>query len=302
MDIIGKDLNLLKIFLTLAEEKQLSRAAKRLNLSQPALSYQLKRMKHEFEDDLFVRTRKGYSLTTRAEQILPGIRSTLESAERLYINPQFKLEKYKKKFVLASTGYFEIIVIEKLLGLLGKEAPLVTLKTVALNDDLPEKELDSGECSIAVAAFFKEIPKSFYVKTIGQDRQVCVMRKGHPYLKGPQNLAAYLQCDHIKISIPINSVSRIDKYLKDQGLGTRKIVADFNNFLTPALVLQETDSILTVPEKLAKIYAKKFGLEVCPVPVPSITLETKMVWHERSQHDPFHKWMRAEIEKIYTST
>lgn len=298
MDIINKDLNLLKIFCVLAEEKSLSKAAKRLHLSQPALSYQLKRLREEFDDELFVRTRNGYSLTKTAVDLHSKAKSILVDIEKVYSKNILDLKTYKREFVIASTTYFEMIAIEKILKTLKNKAPKVTIKTISLNDETPIRELDSGTYDLAVSAFFKDVPKSFHLKKIGEDHHVCVIRKKHPYLNGESNLKAYLEYPHIKIDVPINSVSRVDRYLSEKNK-VRNIQGKFNNFLTPALALKDNDFILTVPSKLASFYAEQFNLEVCALPTPKLNLEIKMLWHERHHHDDFHQWIRKEIERIF---
>lgn len=299
MDIIYKDLNLLNTFVVLAEERSLSLAAKKLHLSQPALSYQLKRMREEFGDPLFIRTRNGYGLTERAESLIPEIKAILTASANLYSKQKFDLKTHQREFVLATTTYFEAIVIEKLLMLLKEKAPLVSLKTISLNDNIPIRELESGEYDLAVGAYFNDLPKSFYQKNIGKDHQVCVVRKKHPFLAGKKDLKSYLEFEHIKINVPIDSESRVDKLLSSRGLSQRKIIAKFNNFFTPALVLKSTNSILTVPQKLAQVYKQQFGLEVAALPGTKIELDTQFLWHERHHLDPFHKWIRAELEKMY---
>lgn len=300
MNFANKDLNLLHCFKVLAEEKSLSSAAKRLGLSQPALSYQLKKLREQFDDQLFIRTRKGYVFSPRAELLIPEIGIILKAAEGLYSKPRFNLKSYSREFVMASTTYFEAVVIEKLLATLRREAPLVSLKTVTLNDVPPIQGLDAGEYDLAIASYKMDIPKSFYSKKIGVDHQVCIVRRNHPYLAGERNLKSYLKFDHIKINVPINSVSRIDQVLETRKLGKRKVVAKFNNFLTPAFVLLDSDYILTVPSRLARVYEKHFKLVSVPIPISKIEIETRMTWHERQDKDPFHCWIRQKLEEIFS--
>lgn len=299
MDIINKDLNLLKIFCVLADERNLSKSAKRLNTSQPALSYQLKRLRGEFDDELFVRTRAGYSLTEKATKLVPLAKAILNEIEKVYFKSNFDLKTYSREFVLASTTYFEITALEKILKLLKNKAPNVRLKTISLNDETPTKELEAGVCDLAVGAFFNDVPKSFHIKKIGSDHQVCVMRKRHPYLSGKESLSRYLEFPHIKIDVPLNSTSRIDRFLEEKGQRSRNIQAKFNNFLSPAIALKTDDYILTVPSRLGTFYADMFGLEVRNLPTQKIEIDIKMLWHERQKHDLFHQWIRNEIANTF---
>ncbi len=300
MNIITKDLNLLRTFLLLAEEKSLSQAANRLHLSQPALSYQLKKMREEFGDLLFIRTRSGYKLTERASQLFPHVKSILANVDGLYSKPTFLLKEHRGEFNLAATTYFEAIGMNSLLQRLRKKAPLVRIQTFSLSEKTPQRELEDGTYDLAVAAFFESLPKSFHTQKLGKDHQVCVMRKNHPCLSQKWDLLKYLEGEHIKIDVPSGSISRIDRYLESKKLESRKIVGRFNNFLTPALVVKKSDVFLTCPERLASFYSRYFGLVSRPLPTPRIEIELQMIWHERKDQDPFQVWIRQELKEIFT--
>lgn len=299
MDITSKDLNLLRIFVALTEEKVLSRAAEKLRLSQPALSYQLKKMREEFDDLLFIRTRGGYRLTEKAVQMLPQIKNILKAAEDLYSKSNFYLKEYQTEFKLAATSYFEVIIMEALLRRLQKEAPLVRIQTFSLIENAPHKELEDGTYDLAVATFFGDLSKSFHVEMIGKDHQVCVLRKNHPFLSQKWDLKKYLEGEHIKINVPSGSVSRVDRYLQEKKAKPRKIVGRFNNFLTPPLVVSGSDALLTCPARLASFYCQQFDLVTLALPLPKIEIEIKMIWHERKSQDPFQRWIRQELKTIF---
>jgi DNA-binding transcriptional LysR family regulator len=299
MDIMTKDLNLLRTFLLLAEEKSLSQAADKLHLSQPALSYQLKKMREEFGDLLFIRTRSGYKLTEKASQLFPQVKSILTNVDGLYSKPTFVLEEHRGEFNFAATTYFEAIVMNSLLQRLRKNAPLVRVQTFSLSEKTPQRELEDGTYDLVIAAFFTKMPKSFHTQKLGKDHQVCVMRKNHPCLSQKWDLKKYLEGEHVKIDVPSGSISRIDRYLEGKKLEPRKIVGRFNNFLTPALVVKNSDAFLTCPERLASFYSKQFDLVSRPLPTPKIEIELQMIWHERRDQDPFQAWIRQELKEIF---
>jgi DNA-binding transcriptional LysR family regulator len=298
MELVNKDLNLLKVFITVGETLNLTRASEQLNLSQPALSYSLKKLREDFEDPLFVRTSHGFQPTPRAVELMPKVKAVIESSRLLYTSEKLNLKNHKCELKLALTTYFESIVIVKLMEIINKEAPLVRLKTVSLHGEFPKKELESAEIDLAVAAYFNELPENYLVRSLGKDKQVLVMRKNHPYLKTSRSLKDYLSFSHIKIGIPINSTSRVDQQLHEKNL-KRKMIGEFNNFLSPLVALKETDGILTVPEKLANVYKSITNLEIAELPMKEITIESKMVWHSRFQNDPFHQWVREILYDIY---
>src|SRR5262245_30468432 len=137
MKTFPQDLNLLKLLVILGETLNLSRAAEEMNLSQPALSYALKKLREDLGDPLFVRVAYGFQPTPRALELIPKAKSFLEESRQLYEATSFDLKKYERTLTLSMTTYFESIVIVPLLKRLEKEAPLVTLKTISLQGEFP---------------------------------------------------------------------------------------------------------------------------------------------------------------------
>lgn len=291
---MNQDLNLLKVFVVIAETLNLSKASEVLGLSQPSLSYALKKLRDEFNDPLFVREPYGFHPTPRAEQLLPQVQELLKKTNELYRVETLDLPKVDRTVNLAFTTYFEALILPKLIQILEKEAPLVKINTISLTGEVPRRELDSGEYDLAVAAYFENLPSSYYMLNLGKDPHVAVMRKKHPYLKSKKTLEDFLTYKHIKIGVPLHTESRIDQLLKRKGQA-RNIIGNFNNFFSPMLVLKQSDFILTVPSRLAQLYAEQMDLHVVELPTPDLFIKLKMVWHSRNHSDLFHQWLRRKI-------
>ncbi|MBC7690850.1 MAG: LysR family transcriptional regulator [Methylotenera sp.] len=295
IDRTSKDLNLLRIFLVISEELNLSRASERLGLSQPALSHALQRLRDEFDDPLFVRASRGLTPTARVPELLPKIRELLTLSESLYERVDGRsFLNLQRSFTLGSTNYFEIRVIDSMLTRLAAEAPGVSLETRSLQGEFPKEDLERGVLDVAVAAYFSDVPESFRIRHLGRDPFVCLARRGHPYLKSRRTLKDYLEARHIKINIPPGALSHIDRHLQEKGQ-KRTIVSHLGNFLSAPQVLASNDVLLTCPESLAKSYARMFPLVVHELPVKLSPIEIRMIWHERNHRDPFQKWMRDLI-------
>ncbi len=294
MNIYTKNLDLLKILLAISEEENLSKAALRLHLSQPALSHSLQRLREEFDDKLFVRAARGLVPTPKARELFPKVRAVLIAAEKLYASESVDFRTVERSFVLAATTYFELRVAGPLMQTILREAPGVTLETVSLQGDFPKLSLERGETDIAIAAYFDSLPESFRMRSLGRDPHVCVLRRDHPVLKKGLSISEYLDAEHIRIAVPPGRPSSIDTELKRTGK-QRRIVAHFGNFLSPPAVVAETDLLLTCPESLAKRYVELFPVVIAKVPTRVPPIEIKMVWHERNHEDPFHRWMRENI-------
>jgi DNA-binding transcriptional LysR family regulator len=297
MNIRDKDLNLLSIFVAIGEELNLSRASERLRLSQPALSHALSRLRDQFDDPLFVRGQRGLVATARVSVLLPQVRTLLAHAERLYgPGESLDLSRLKRKVVIASTAYFESRMLAGLIQHVRAKAPGLELETYSLSGGFPKRELESGEFDLAVAAYFDEVPDNFRIKTIFSDRFVCVCSTFNAYLKTKCATADYLKAKHMQIEVPRGVFAPVDQYLKTRKKH-RNIALRIGNFLTPGAILHESELLLSCPLSLATAYQRMYALAITDLPFPLAGIDTKMAWHEKSQHDPFHVWLRESIER-----
>lgn len=295
MNIRSKDLNLLTIFVVVAEELNLSRASARLGLSQPALSHALTRLREQFDDLLFVRTQRGLAETPKVRVLLPQVRALLASAETLYGSAeQLDLERLRRKVTIAATTYIEAHVMGRFVKTVQRQAPSLEIETRALSGGFPKRELEQDEFDLAVAAYFDALPSGFRIKTVFKDHFVCVCAKKNAYLRTKRTIEDYTRARHLQIEVPPGVFAPVDQYLKSKKR-SRQIDLRVGNFLTPGLILSETELLLTCPASLAATYANMQGLVVTDLPFRLPAIETKMVWHEKNQNDPFHSWLRETL-------
>jgi DNA-binding transcriptional LysR family regulator len=292
MNIRNKDLNLLAIFAGISDELNLSRASGRLGLSQPALSHALSRLREQFADPLFIRGQRGLVATPKVGVLLPQIRALLAGAEKLYgAGETLNLAKLDRKAVIAATAYFEARAVAGFIKHAQKMAPGLQIETRSLSGGFPRQELESGEFDLAIAAYFEEVPNNFRIKTVFSDRFVCVCSNQNAYLKTKQTIADYLGCRHLQIEVPPGVFAPVDQYLKGKRK-RREIALRIGNFLTPPAILAGGDHLLTCPQSLAEHYREMYPLTVTELPFWIPGIDTKMVWHEKNQNDPFHLWLR----------
>lgn len=290
------NLNLLPVLVAIAEERSLSLAAKRLKLTQPAISHALQKLREDFGDPLFVRAAHGMTPTARADELVAEVRRVLTPLATCYTDISFDLRTVDRRITLAATTYFELRILKNILRILRNEAPLVRLDCLQLSGGFPKVELENGEIDVAVAAYFREVPAGMRLKALAEDPHVCLVSEGHSYIKAKNRLESYLDAEHLVIAVPPGVEQSVDVSLR--GLKReRKIGARINNFMTPPLVLAGSDFILTCPRSLAEHYKKLHKLVVAPTPLPVASIEVKMVWHDRTQSDPLQKWFRVQIER-----
>jgi len=196
------DLNLLVIFDAVATELNTVRAAKKLSLSQPAVSHALNRLRELFGDRLFVRASRGLIPTPRALSLQPPIREVLEKTESIvFQRPIFELSTAVKTFRIATTDLFEHLVLPELLKVVEKKAPGVTVICRPTPGHLPQEGLESGELDLAIAGFYGQIPERFFEQNLFRDDVVCAARKGVIKGKSELTLETYAALKHMIVSI-----------------------------------------------------------------------------------------------------
>jgi DNA-binding transcriptional LysR family regulator len=297
-NIRSVDLNLLVLLKELLLEKNTVKVAKKLDMSQPAVSHALKRLRETFQDPLLVRASRGLVPTHRALELEGAVNALLKDAETIFNSPKnFDPGKANLVFRISTTDYFEQVILAKLLALFEKEAPGCTLILRPTLGALPKGELEEGSIDLAIAGFFGDLPENFYQQRIFEDDFVCVGKKAHPLLKGQLTLKKYAQAQHILISPQGDMKSKSRDILKRKG-HTQKYLVGVSSFTSPGWVLTKTELLLTCPRKLAMAYMEFLPLQVAELPIELKKISVVQVWHGRSHSDPAQAWLRKLIYKV----
>lgn len=299
MNIKTKDLNLLLLFKVLYEELNVSRAALRMDLSQPALSHKLNKLRHEFADPLFVRAARGLTPTPRAIALAPAILKLVSELEGFYQQqtpPDFLAQT--DRLVIYSTDYIESLLLPDLLKRLSQQAPDVQLVFRHTQGILPKQPLEQGECDLAIAGFYRDLPESFYQQQLLTEQFVVMLRQQHPLAARTLTLEAYCQARHIVTTLTGDLHGIVDQALSTTG-HTRQVCLGLSGFLSPAYVLEHNDVLLTCLQSLALTAIQghpDLRIKDCPVPLPPVQIS--QIWHARTQDDPLRRWLRQQIHQL----
>lgn len=299
--VSSKDLNLLVVFNTVWEERNLARVADRLCLSQPAISHSLRKLREQFNDQLFVRSAKGVTPTDFAINIAPKVSQLINSASELY-SPQetFSPEKVKGDFVLSIGDYFSMTQFHRLTNEFNTAAPQARLIARAITDEFPSDSLEKGKVHLAITGFFaaQSSKRGYLRKKILEDSFSCLCRKGHSILNTKEQRAAYLEAEHLHISPLGDPKGLVDQKL-ERKREKRKIKSIMPGFVETGPVLQNTNLILTAPTELCRRLAEYYNLSHFKLPIQEIgKFQAYMHWHERTDGDPFSIWTRNLIEQL----
>lgn len=293
-DLRGIDFQLLVGLRALIEERSVSRAAKRLNLSQPAMSRVLARLRLLFSDPLLVRGRQGLLPTPRALTLQPALGRLLEDAARLVAPQKFDPLAATGAFHIAANDYAAQVVLPDLFARLRAAAPKMDIN-IRPNDAQALEGLESGRLDLALGVF-REAPAGFYRQELMRDHFVVLLRRAHPALKARLSMAAYLKLPHLFVTLSGQGVGAVDAALKQQG-HERRIAARVSTFMAVPGILQNTDLALTLPALLAGYLCRDRSLKRAELPFRIAPFAIAQFWHERRQADAAHVWLRRQVKE-----
>lgn len=300
MNIRSKDLNLLVVFYEVMSELSITKAAKKLHLSQPALSNALARLRSEFQDELFVRSSRGVTPTPRALELKDPIARWLLKTNLIYSQKAFDPQNFQGSFTIATNDYFEHLALPDLLPYLSQSAPQIKTIYRPTLGQLPKQELEQGMMDLAIAGYFGDLPEGFYQQDLITDTYACLVRKNHPKVQTKLTLKTYLDLEHILVSPQGDMKGVVDTTLDKKG-HKRKIMAGVSSFGVPASIVAQSDYIVTLPARIASVYAKLYNLYLLKPPIEIPSIRVKQVWHQRTHLSPQHQWFREALKRIMDS-
>lgn len=283
------DLNLLVTLDVLLSEHNVTRAAQRLNFSQPSVSVHLAKLREIFGDPLLLPGPRGMLPTARAEELREPLRQALDALERA-VSPAdpFDPATATNTWRVAATDYGESAVLLPALAGLRTAAPGTRMAVIGTAPVHIAKHAEQGEIDLALHNS-DWAPPGLHRRILFSEKYVLVGRVGHPRLKQRPTLAQFCRFDHVIVSPTGGGFSGItDEKLSQAGL-SRRVVLSVPHFLFMISVLASTDLVAMVPSRLVRDIP---SLQVVEPPVDVPGFELAMLWHERSHRDPAHQWLR----------
>ena len=300
MNIKSMDLNLLVVFKLLMETRSISQTAKILNLSQPALSHSLNRLRTQTSDPILVRSSRSMIPTRFALELYNKLNFVLQDLEAALENETFDVKKIKAEIKLKTTDYFEHLVLSKLLSKLESSAPGIKIITQTTEGKLPKNDLENGKCDLAIAGFFGDLPMGFFQQSLFKDSLIGLARKNHPLFLSPITLKKYSELNHVFISPEGKLHGKIDNLLTDHKL-TRNIQVAISNFIVCGWICRDTNYVCTLPKKLGLSLEKFLPLKTFEIPLKTTPINIVQVWHEQTQNEPLYQFIRTTIQEICLS-
>jgi len=304
LNINRVDLNLLVYLDALLRERNVTQAANQLNLSQPAMSNGLRRLRELFDDPLLVRTSEGMTPTERALELEPIVREVLTSIDRA-VQPrsEFDARNAHRVFRIMASDYAESTLFPSVLGKLRTLAPGLTLD-IMTPSDVSFLDVERGKVDMVINRF-DSMPQSFHQIHLWNDTFTCVLSPENPVLED-FSLENYLKANHVWVSktgmgvgVGVNpdDVQRLGWVdLALNKLGKKRQIRVFTRHYQAAMTLAEqNDLIVTLPTRAAQLKRDNPRVVLRDPPLEIPPLELKMAWSPLLQHNPANKWLRKLI-------
>ena len=285
------DLNLLVVFDAVMQDRSVTRAGRRIGLSQPAMSHALNRLRDLLKDELFVRTPTGMRPTPRAEQLAALLRQTLRELQQVLQPETFVPATADRRFSLAINNYAAVVLAPPLVTAVSTAAPFVQLDLRPSGTLDVIECLDRGDLDLAIGSL-DSFGERFACTQLLEDEFVMVMRRRHPAGRGALSAKVLAGLTHLDPPTGENT-DFLDAWLSERGL-TRRIALRAP-YLSARAILSRSDLAATLSRRIAQEFVRTDRLQIHELPVKSPVVRTTMLWHRRLDEHPAHRWLRDRI-------
>lgn len=289
------DLHLLSCLEALLSERQVTRAAERMNMTQPGMSNALARLRHKLQDPLLVRTAQGMVPTERALELEASVRNALKHVNAAFSSlSTFDPATARVNYRIAISDYVSVLLMPGLMQGLLRDAPHATVVTEVTDAGRLRGGLEDGGCHLCIG-YYAEMAPDLYTTELMTDRVCCIARTGHPLLRGRIGMEEYVRQPQVMMVAgkhPATFEAMTDAALQKLGL-TRNIALRVPSLLAVPPMVAGSDMIATVPFELANRFG--VGVQVLELPFEVPTYRLSMVWHELTQKDKAQQWLRQKV-------
>ena len=297
------DLNLLRALDVLLEEQNITHAATRMNVTQPAMSGALQRMRDYFGDQLLIRVGREMKLTPLAQSLAGPVRALLtDIRQTLGVDPQFDPKTTRRDFTIAMSDYAAFIIMPKLLERLAATAPYISCSIVPL-DETVFSRLASNEIEFSIASdhwrgYGAENPgRDVRSSLLFTDSFVCGVAQDNPVTGPALSLEDYLNMQHLVVRMEGRMLSIVEHTWRIEDLSPR-VAASATSFTSMIGMIRGTPYVATIQARLARALAAALGVRQMTSPIEIPQLREALLWHARNDFEPGHRFMRELIIEV----
>ncbi|BDY05358.1 LysR family transcriptional regulator [Ferrimonas sp. YFM] len=291
------NLNQLRVLSVLLHTPNLTRAGEALHMTQSAVSKTLAQLRDDFQDPLLIRDGQRYLLTPRAEELKQVLPETLKQLEGFYQPPAFDPAQCQRTFVFASSDYVAQFIYPFIAAEVARQAPGVTLKYRLWQREHLHRLADLPIDLVSTILEEQEVPDSLSHWPGGEDGLAVLLRRDHPLATGELTLEGYLDSRHLLVSGGGDKDTPVDRHLATLGQ-QRQIWAEVPFFQAAVGILCHSDALLTTPLHIGVQLAESVPLTVRRLPFTLARQGYRMLWHQRFDQDPAHRWFRQLAQPL----
>lgn len=298
MHIGDLDLNLIVVLDALLRERNVSVAADSIGLSQSAMSHSLNRLRHYFDDPLFIRTGRGMAPTPRAVELSASVFAIVETVrDQLVPLAGFDPSRAERMFCLCMTDMAELVFLPPIRKQFSELAPHCAIRTIQVPPKDVKGVLESGEADLAIGSIHS-IPNELFQQRLFTHPYICIASSGNQAIGKSLTLEAYTRALHVVVSLSGRHEDAYDKIIEEFGIA-RKIAIMTPHFLVVPMLIENTDLIATVPRELGTVFAKYKFIKVWPTPIELPRFDLRQHWHPRYHHDAANRWLRRLVAETF---
>lgn len=292
------DINLLVALEALMQERSVTRAAKRLALSQPAMSHTLRRLRDLFDDELFVRVGQEMTPTPRAVEMMERVRIALrELGSVLDVALPFRAHDARATVRISAFDFAQVMLLPRVATLVTERAPKIRI-VIRPYDAEPARALADGRSDLVIG--LRRDPQEPCHRMLSSERLVCVVRRDHPCLAQPLTAESYAALPHVVVSPVGRPGGFVDAALTTAGL-VRHVAFTTPQLFSAALAVCQSDMILTGVERQLQSVARMLPLALVEPPLVLPAVNVAMTWHERHNTDALHRFVRDLVVEAATT-
>jgi len=297
VNISAVNLNLFVAFDALFAEKNVTRAAKRIGVTQSALSNSLQRLRVLFGDPLFLRGPRGVTPTPRALELAVPIQRGLASLGAALAPPVFDPKTAERTFVIATSDYVQYVLLPPLLRALSEKAPGVRIEVRPWGLHEVPAWLAQGEADLMVG-YYSDVPAMHVAEDLFTEEYACIARKNHPSMGGDRpSLQTWAKTPHVIVSERPGSVASVDRALAKKKMA-RTIGIRVTHFLLVPEIVAKTNFVAALSSRVAKPFVRVLPLRTFTPPIKLSPSTIGQVWHQRMAADPGHRFLRELVADI----
>lgn len=291
------DLNLVVALDALLSVEEIGLAAAKMGVTPSAMSHALRRLRRQFGDPLLVKGKGRMIKTAKAEALAAPVRKALIELQRaLLANEPFVPETSTHSVIIATNDYGDMILLPRLVRLISKQAPGISIKVAHFDPETSLVPIEAGEIELAICHPLKQAT-GIHQQVIFDDDFCCAVRRDHPVINDGFSVQTYLGLPHLAIAPRGLQRDPIERALARLGK-KRHIALSVPNLNTAPMIVATTDLVLTAPRRCIIAWQNVIPLTLLEAPFDAPSFEMAMIWHERFQHDPAHRWLREALRNF----